>query len=136
MYARNFSTRGSRWLSGHITKLTGPVSVEVQLEDGSKARRHFDQIRKKHVSSSPVDSKHEPVDSEDPSVFVSYPPENIPVNSETDNLPTDETTDTTLETPPTGEPTDNTSDNPPTVSVDRPRRYPARDRKPPKKLTY
>ena len=136
VYARNFSTHGSRWLSGHITKLTGPVSVEVQLEDGSKARRHFDQIHKKPVSSSPVDSKHESVDSEDPSVFVSYPPENIPVNSETDNLPTDETTDTTLETPPTGETTDNTLDNPPTVSVDRPRRYPARDRKPPKKLTY
>ena len=66
VYARNFSTHGSRWLSGHITKLPGPVSVEVKLEDGSKARQHFDQIRKKPVSPSPVDSKHKPVESEDP----------------------------------------------------------------------
>ena len=52
VYARNLSTHGSCWLSGHIMKLTGPVSVEVQLEDGSKARQYFDQIRKKPVSSS------------------------------------------------------------------------------------
>ena len=38
VYARNFSTHGSHWLSGHIMKLTRPVSVEVQLKDGSKAR--------------------------------------------------------------------------------------------------
>ena len=119
MYARNFSTHGSHWLSGHIMKLTGPVLVEVQLEDGSKARRHFDQIRKKPVSSSPVDSKHKPVESEDPSVFVSYPPENIPVHSEANNPPAGEITDNTSDNPPTGETTDNASDNPPTVSVDR-----------------
>ena len=38
VHAKNFLTHGPRWLSGHITKQTDPVSVELQLEDGSKTR--------------------------------------------------------------------------------------------------
>jgi len=36
VYVRNFLVHGTPWLTGHITELTvGPVSVEIQLKDGS-----------------------------------------------------------------------------------------------------
>ncbi|XP_031552508.1 uncharacterized protein LOC116289694 [Actinia tenebrosa] len=41
--ARNYS--GSpKWLPGTIIKETGPVSGEVELEDGTVVRRHHDQL--------------------------------------------------------------------------------------------
>ena len=52
MYARNFSAHGPQWLAGHITILRGPVSVEIQLEDGSRIIQHFDQICKKSKTTS------------------------------------------------------------------------------------
>ena len=76
VYARNFSTQGSRWLAGHIIKLTGPVSVEVQLEDGSMV------ILIKSVRSLPALLKIV-CQVEDTSAFVSYPTENITPHSET-----------------------------------------------------
>ena len=51
VYAKNFSAHGPRWLAGHITKLTGPVSVEIQLEDHSRIRQHIDQICKKSTTT-------------------------------------------------------------------------------------
>ena len=141
VYARNFSTQGSRWLAGHITKLTGPVSVEVQLEDGSMVRRHFDQIRKKLTSTS-ENSMPDSEEIEDASAFVSYPPENITPHSETvtgttsiesqDSQPTDSgiTSSETAEIPVSNP---STVSHPASVPV---RKNPPRNRKPPQKLTY
>ena len=36
---------GSAWLSGNITKIRGPVSYTVKLNDGRLMRKHVDQIR-------------------------------------------------------------------------------------------
>ena len=44
VWARNF-TRGPKWRSGVISGIRGPVSVWVELSDGSKVKRHYDQIR-------------------------------------------------------------------------------------------
>ena len=39
--AKNFLSQGLHWQTGHNTKFTGPVSVEVQLEGGSLVKQHF-----------------------------------------------------------------------------------------------
>ena len=44
VWARNYS-RGPKWLSGVISGIRGPVSVWVELSDGGKVKRHYDQIR-------------------------------------------------------------------------------------------
>ena len=75
MYPNNFSSQGPHWLMGHITKFTGPVSVLVELEDGSLIKRHFDQIRKKLTRTS-ENTLSDSEEAEGASTFVSYPPEN------------------------------------------------------------
>ena len=40
---RNYS-RGSKWVPGTIIQETGPLSAQVELEDGSVVRRHHDQL--------------------------------------------------------------------------------------------
>ena len=44
MYVKNFGP-GQTWMSGKITKMTGPVSFLVELDDGKIVRRHQDQLR-------------------------------------------------------------------------------------------
>ena len=41
--ARNYSGNGE-WIPGTIVEVTGPVSVKVELENGTTIRRHHDQI--------------------------------------------------------------------------------------------
>ena len=52
MYVKNYGQYGQKWLKGQIVTLRGPVSATVELTDGSKIRRHFDQMRKRHSESS------------------------------------------------------------------------------------
>ena len=42
---KNFR-QGKKWLPGHILNHRGPVSFEIQLEDGRICHHHQDQIRK------------------------------------------------------------------------------------------
>ena len=44
VFVRNTGS-GSAWLSGNITKIRGPVSYTVKLNDGRLMRKHVDQIR-------------------------------------------------------------------------------------------
>ncbi|KAL1430202.1 hypothetical protein MTO96_015268 [Rhipicephalus appendiculatus] len=44
VYARNYQG-GTKWVPGFITSVTGPLSYQVRLSDGSLWRRHVDQIR-------------------------------------------------------------------------------------------
>lgn len=43
MLTHNFSY-GPKWILGLVVSLTGPVSYEVRLGDGSVVSRHVDQI--------------------------------------------------------------------------------------------
>ena len=45
---------GEKWIPGHIAKITGPVSFQIQLEGGQLIRRHQDQIRHR-VSAKPTE---------------------------------------------------------------------------------
>ncbi|KAF9407089.1 hypothetical protein HW555_012777 [Spodoptera exigua] len=42
--ARDYSTRGGKWLQGTIVEQTGPVSYKVDVGRGDVWRRHMDQI--------------------------------------------------------------------------------------------
>ena len=42
-YAQNYNGNG-KCIPGTIVELTGPVSVKVELENGTRIRRHHDQI--------------------------------------------------------------------------------------------
>ena len=95
VYAKNFSSHGPHWLTGHITKLTAPVSVEVQQEDGSLIKRYFDQVHKKLNSSTSENTMSDSEEAENTTAFVSYPPENSVCDSEID------TGTTSTETQPT-----------------------------------
>ena len=46
MYTKNYSAAGEQWLLGKVVSVTGPVSVIVELTNGTRVRRYFDQIRK------------------------------------------------------------------------------------------
>ena len=128
VYAKNFSANGPRWLAGHITKLTGPVSVEIQLEDHSQIRRHFDQIRKKATTTENTTS--DSAENPEASAFVSYPPENL--NSDSEMSTNHDVTPA---------PANVTTSDPaivPNLSTSNVpiRRNPARNSKPPERLTY
>lgn len=42
--ARDYSARGGRWSEGELVKRTGPVSFEVDMGQGTRWRRHVDQL--------------------------------------------------------------------------------------------
>ena len=47
MYVKNYGQYGQRWLEGRVVTQRGPVSALVELTDGLRIRRHFDQMRKR-----------------------------------------------------------------------------------------
>ena len=48
VYARNFVPGCKpKWLPGTVRDETGPVSCEVELEDGTVCRRHYDHVRER-----------------------------------------------------------------------------------------
>ena len=53
VYVENFTKKNPRWIPGIITEVTGPLSYEIRLQDGTKVKRHIDHVRKREVQSSP-----------------------------------------------------------------------------------
>ncbi|XP_063049093.1 uncharacterized protein K02A2.6-like [Engraulis encrasicolus] len=58
VYVRNYS-HGPKWIPAVVDENTGPVSYTVQTGDGRVMRRHVDQIRKRHASSTDMSSPEE-----------------------------------------------------------------------------
>ena len=53
VYVRDFSRRPEKWIPGTIVDVTGPVSFQIELENGTVCRRHQDHIRKRTVKVNP-----------------------------------------------------------------------------------
>ena len=53
MFLKNFG-HGRRWLRGKITKITGPVSYHVLLDDGRKRCCHQDHLHLRVIESNPL----------------------------------------------------------------------------------
>ena len=112
VYARNFR-EGERWLPGHIVEVTGPVSYNIQLDDGRYWKRHQDHIRSRLVV--PDDSSDIPSSDTtlSPLRVVSHP-ESPPVNSTSGLIETE-------------------SQSQPSVS-EQSRHYPVRERRAPERF--
>ena len=54
VFAKNFG-QGKKWLPGHIVSRKGPVSFQVELQNGQKCHRHQDQLR--HRATDNIVSK-------------------------------------------------------------------------------
>ena len=84
---RNFQS-GDKWLTGKVTRVFGPRSLEVQLSDAKVVRRHLDHVR----------SRKESIDDRDQPTVILLPPidnsTDVP-SAGTDSAPTE------TETPPT-----------------------------------
>ena len=52
MFVKNYGRYGNPWLDGTIVALSGPVSAIIELSDGNRVRRHFEQIRKRYTESA------------------------------------------------------------------------------------
>ena len=110
MFAKNYSGTGNRWLSGKVVRVTGPVSAVIELSDGTKVRKHFDQIRK--VATETQSAEDELCDD------ISEPTAEFELESAIDSSGSD-----------------SESELPAEVMVTLPRRsYPSRHRRPPECL--
>ena len=69
VWCRDF-TRG-KWIPGEISKTTGPLSYEVQLENGNVVRRHVDQLFRRTTEQQ---SSSQPSDIVNPSLLPSSVP--------------------------------------------------------------
>ena len=71
VYAHDFAPQaGAKWLPGEVVQKTGPLSYQVQLQDGTVWRRHQDHICKcfteseESWESTPNLTKSSPEDGE------------------------------------------------------------------------
>ena len=70
IFARNFTGGSPNWLPGRVTKVTGPLSYEVELLSGGTVRRHVDAVRRREPAVSttePEQGSHDPFPDEFPS---------------------------------------------------------------------
>ena len=49
VYAKNFGS-GEKWLSGKIVRKKGPVTFEIELQNGKRLQRHQDHVRERSTS--------------------------------------------------------------------------------------
>ena len=54
VWARCYNNTTQKWVEGRITRRTGPVSFEVEINN-SLVRRHMGQLRKRKVPNTPTD---------------------------------------------------------------------------------
>ena len=58
VYAKNFG-QGNRWLPGLIVSSKGPVSFEIELQNGKKCHRHQDHLRHRAATDSAAEHQSE-----------------------------------------------------------------------------
>ena len=58
VFVENFPSKKPRWIPGTIVKVTGPLSYEVELENGSRVRRHIDNVRRREENRVAENNSH------------------------------------------------------------------------------
>jgi hypothetical protein len=119
VYAKNHTSNTPKWIAGTVSKVTGPLSYVIQLEDGRIVRRHVDHVKKRDVF---------------PGVSTDLTPEPPDTTPESSAPPPQDTTDEDTNVSQENEPehADPSADEPESEIVDstQPRRS-ARVHKPP-----
>ena len=59
MYVKNFSGK-EEWLPGIVSKVQGPLSYLILLDDGRVLRRHVDHVKLRETISEPSSGPAEP----------------------------------------------------------------------------
>ena len=116
VFVRNHG-QGDRWLPGIISRMSGPLSFTVNIENGRTMKYHQDHLRKRGEVNIPITPEPEEEDSHqflDPPVLESTEPEVAPLLEQN-------TVDGTE--PDTCESTETSTGVPPTIA-----RYPSRNR--------
>ncbi|XP_060780909.1 uncharacterized protein K02A2.6-like [Neoarius graeffei] len=129
--ARNYSA-GSQWVQATIVAKTGPVSYTLQTADGRMWKRHVDQIL---LSAAPAPTQPSMVGSgdllEDDGTDTMAAPGGAPVPEvAVPELPPE----TQVGLPPPSPAVGSTSQKGVTPGFSRERRYPERERRPPKRM--
>ena len=128
IYTWQYGRGAKNWVPGQIIEQMGSVSFRVELSDGTVCQRHQDQIRK----------RHDPVDTAPMPTMVEPPDQDTSVPSATVTLPEQPRSDELPSLSP--QRPDSTEHSHPQATVVEEalttRRYPARDRRPPDRLTY
>ena len=133
--------QGDKWIPGTIHSRTGPMAYKVKVQNGIW-RRHVDQIlasRKEIADDFAMPDLQTPLQQPSPELYAPPPPPTQAPESPASPPPTQQTPP-----PPTPAQTSTTTQKPLQTSVPVPpspestvtRRYPARDRKPPERLSY
>ena len=52
VFVKNYGCYGNSWLEGTIVALSGSVLAIIELSDGTRVKRHFEQIRKRYTVSA------------------------------------------------------------------------------------
>ena len=88
VFVRDFRKRKA-WQKGIVLKLTGPVSAQVQLDNGQTVRRHLDHIRKCYLKPQNEDDDIMMPSIEEPPVCQQTvdPPEQPDLVPPTENCP-------------------------------------------------
>ena len=68
MYAENVGGK-PKWLPGRVTRIYGPRSYEIRLQDGTLTRRHVDSIR----SRSGADTEEAECSNNDDGALIGIP---------------------------------------------------------------
>ena len=140
--AKNFSS-GTNWLPGVVVKKAGPVSYEIELDDGRVIRRHVDHMLKRSATSK--EDSQPPVTLEEPVNPGIKPQQLIPLpvieETVTDNIEPTKVIEMPIQpVAQVDQPMVNTDRTPIRTPSKVPGnqepspRYPARDRKPPEYL--
>ena len=67
----DFSASLEKWIPRTIVKVTGPVSYQVRLENGTVTRCHLDHIRSRVAAAPEQSPAPTPVESSDDDCFLS-----------------------------------------------------------------
>ena len=100
VYTKNFRGSGPKWLPGTIVKVTGPVSVIVELTDGSRVRKHFDQIKKRESDLVESSDKEQSFELELPEVEEVEIPEPPTETPDSHDIPDQESSESEPAPPP------------------------------------
>ncbi len=60
VFAEDFSNSSEKWIPGVISKVTGPLSFQIDLSNGKTVRRHVDNVRKRVVKKKGNEVKTPP----------------------------------------------------------------------------
>ena len=50
MFAKNFSGAPPNWVPGRVVRVTGPLSYEIELQQGGTVHRHVDAVRRREAA--------------------------------------------------------------------------------------